>query len=230
MAYGLKAVNNDSYIQIDSDTPRLCAIHNGKYAASNSNTATVLFPTAITTQEPPCIFLRNSPDRNHELYDMLSILGSAGNWTGFSVRANNVTWRPAGKWFAAVFASQSQSSYGLRLWGGAGEVIYDSSAVAVIVIKANSIWDYKGSVQFPTIGAGYFWSNRLVAPLAEDEYFLMNPFSRGAVNTYGAYHWRGVRFNYSTNNLEMYIIAFPQNPPVINQGNPAGLFARLPGT
>lgn len=229
MSYGLKVINDDNYIQIDSDTPRLCAIHNGTYSAG-SNTAIVTFPTPITTPEPPCIFIRNAPERAGELYDRLTITGSSGNWTGFQIRANNVNWRPAGKWFAAVFASQAQSTYGMRLWDANGGILFDSGATPVIVTKSNSTWAYQGSVTFPSLGAGFYWTNNLSAPLAEDEYFLMNPFSRGVVNRNGKYLSRGVRFNYGNNRLEMYIIAFPRNPPQIDQGNPAGLFARLPGT
>lgn len=229
MSFGITISNDNSFVQIDSDTPRLCAIYNGNYSAG-SNIAIVTFPAAITTVEPPCIFIRNAPERNDELYDGMIITGGPGNWTGFQIRANNINWRPAGKWFAAVFASKAQSNYGLRIWDGAGGIVYDSGAVPVVVTKSNSTWSYMGSVQFPTLGSAYYYANALVAPLASDEYFMINQFSRGAVNTTGAYHRRGVRFNYSTSRLEMYIVAIPQNPPQIDQGNPAALYARLPGT
>lgn len=229
MSYGLTVINDNSYLQIDSDTPRLCALQRGNYSAG-SNTAVVTFSPAITTQEPPCIFLRNDPSRNDELYDKLLITGSAGNWTGFQVRANNINWRPTGKWFAAVFASVANSGYGMRLWGTSGQIVYDSGATPIVVTKSNSDWTYTGSVNFPNVGTSFSFVNNLVAPLASDEYFLMNPFSRGTVNTNGTYHWRGVRFNYSTQRLEMYIVAAAQNPPQTNQGQPAALYARLPGS
>lgn len=229
MSYGLKVINDDNYIQIDSDTPRLCAIYNGTYSAG-SNTAIVTFPAPVTTDEPPCIFLRNDPNRNDELYDQMTISGGAGNWTGFTVRGNNVNWRPAGKWFVAVFASKAQAEYGMRLWGASGELVYDTGSTPVVVTKSNSSWSYGGVVQFPTLGAGYSFYNALRAPLATDEYFLMNPYSRGTVNTNGTYLWRGVRYNYSTQRLEMYIIANPGNPPQLDQGQCAALYARLPGT
>lgn len=229
MSYGLTVSNDNNYIQIDSETPRLCAIYHGNYSAG-SNTAIIAFPAAITTSEPPCIFLRNDPARNDELYDMLTIVGSAGNWTGFNVRGNNINWRPAGKWFAAVFASKAQSSYGMRLFGASGEIVYDSGSTPVVVTKSNSSWVYGGVSQFPTLGAGFSYFNGLTAPIETDEYFLMNPFSRGAVNNNGNYHWRGVRYNYSTQRLEMYIVATRQNPPQLDQGMPAALYARLPGT
>ncbi len=229
MSFGITISNDNNFVQIDSDTPRLCAIHNGNYSAG-SNVSVVTFPSPITTPEPPCIFIRNDPSRNDDLYDALTISGGPGNWTGFQIRANNVNMRPTGKWFAAVFASVAQSSYGLRIWDGGGGIVYDSGAAPVVVTKSNSSWTFMGVVQFPTLGSAYYYANALVAPLATDEYFMINPFARGAVNVTGAYHRRGVRFNYSTNRLEMYIVAFPQNPPQNDQGNPAALYARLPGS
>ena len=229
MTYGLRVINDNNYIQIDSENPRLCAIHKGVYS-SGSNTAIINFPTPITTVEPPCIFLQNSPSRPGDLYDIMTVTGSAGNWTGFTLRANNVTWRPTGKWFAAVFASVANSQYGMRLWDNAGKIVYDSGATPVIVTKANHNWIYQGKVQFPGLGAGYYWVNELVAPLASDEYFMMNPFSRGAVGTTPIWANRGVRFDYSSSRLQMYLVTTSPTGPWIDQGQPAALYARLPGS
>ena len=77
MSFGLTVRNDDSFIQIDSETPRLCSVFNGAYAATGDRVARVAFPAAITTEEPPCIFIRNSLDRARELYDGMTI-----NWRG----------------------------------------------------------------------------------------------------------------------------------------------------
>lgn len=229
MTYGLRVVNENSYIQIDSETPRLCAIHKGSYSSSSSSTV-VTFPSPITTQEPPCIFIRNDPSRNDDLYDRMYITGSAGNWTGFYLRANNVNMRPLGKWFAAVFASKASSQYGLRLWDGAGGIIYDSGASPVIFTKASQDWAYFGKVSFPTLGSAYYYGSGLVAPIAADEYFLINQFSRGVVSTSGVWQDRGVRYNYNSQRLEMYIVTNDPSGPWIDQGQPGAIFARLPGS
>lgn len=50
MSYGLTVRNNDNYLQIDSEKPRLCAVHNGTYQATSESTARVVFPKPITTQ------------------------------------------------------------------------------------------------------------------------------------------------------------------------------------
>lgn len=177
MTYGLTVQNNDNYIQIDSDTPRLCAMCNGSYAASGSSAVTITFPKPIKTTEPPCIFIRNA-NQGSVLYNGMYILGSPGNWTGFQLSAGNVNWRPSGKWFAAVFASQSSALWGLRMWDAAGVIIYDSGLPPVLVTKATNAWSYQGAVQLD-IGRAYYYLSAAVGALATDEYFMINPFSRG---------------------------------------------------
>ena len=231
MSFGLTVRNDDSFIQIDSETPRLCSVFNGAYAATGDRVARVAFPAAITTEEPPCIFIRNSPDRAHELYDGMTINGSAGNWTGFSISANNVSWRPAGKWFAAVFASRTAAQYGLRLWSAAGSLVYDSGAAPVIMTRASHAWAYAGSTQHPPLGNAFYWVNGALGPLKEDEYFMINPFSRGQLNP-GLARWNtaGVRFDYGANRLQLFIITNRPGGVWTNIGQPSAVFARLPGT
>lgn len=230
MSYGLKVINNSNYVQIDSDTPRLCALYNGTYTASNSHVVTTNFPAPITTTEPPCVFIRNDPARPNEVYYRMDINGSAGNWTGFSITAGNNTFRPAGKWFAAVFASLAKATYGLRIWGPSGAICYDSGATPVIVTRANHSWSYQGSVSLSTIGQAYYYRNEQHAALATDEYFMINPFSRGVLKPQSL-NWMdcGIRFNYSENRLQLYMVDTGAGP-WIDQGAPAAVFARLPGT
>ena len=227
MSFGLAVTNDNDYLVIDSDTPRLCAIYSGTYAATSSQYATVTFPSPITTTEPPCIFLRNTPSRPGDLYKGFVLTGSANNWTGFRIEAANVTWRPAGKWFAAVFAAASQATWGLRLWAADGTVIYDSGTTPVIVTRANNSWSYVGTVSL-SIGSAYYYRSNLVGALAEDEYFMANPFSRGLLAP-GLQIWNdsGVRFNYTENRLQLYSIG---TTGWVDIGDPASVFARLPGT
>lgn len=229
MTYGLTVTNGSNFVQIDSETPRLCALYNGTYQATGDHYARVTFSAPITTSEPPCIFIQNDPSRPDDIYWQTTIEGGPGYWTGFNIQAANVTWRPLGKWFAAVFASLAKNSYGLRMWTAAGSICYDSGAVPVIVTKANHSWSYQGSVQM-TIGAQYYYRNELVAALASDEYFMINPFSRGVLRPQNA-GWLnlGVRFNYSENRLQTYVVAAGAGPWTDN-GQPAAVFARLPGT
>lgn len=231
MTYGITVINDNSYLQIDSETPRLCAIHRGTYTAVGSRTATITFPSPIVTVEPPCIFIRNSETRPGDLYDAITITGGSGNWTGFTIRAANLDWRPTGKWFAAVFAAAGVSDYGMQIWSASGALIYDTGTVPVVVTKANQTWTYQGKTTFPTLGAGYYFRNEAVGSLLSDEYFMVNPFSRGVLRP-GSALWdtSGVRFNYSENRLQLYIITNIPAGPWLDQGQPAAVFARLPGS
>lgn len=228
MTYGLSVLNDNNYVQIDSETPRLCAIYKGTYS-STSNVATVSFPSAITTPEPPCIFIRNGQGTPNDLYTNVTITGSAGNWTGFQISAINVDMRPNGKWFAAVFAARSTSNYGLCMWDAAGNLIYDSGTVPVLFTRASHSWSFQGRVVINPTANGYYWKSALVGPMQSDEYFMINPFSRGLL-TPTVINWTpiGVRFNYSENCLQVFGIT--AQGAWSDMGSPGAVFARLPGS
>lgn len=227
MTFGLVVKNESFYVQIDSETPRLCAVYNGRYLPSG-RFSYVIFPAPITTAEPPCIFIQNSPSRPDDIYDGMTVNGGPGAWTGFTLSSNNTSYLPTGKWFAAVFASKSTADYGVRIWGAEKSVIYDSGAVPIIFTRANHAWAYQGVVTVGSQGRGYAWRNALTGPLLSDEYFMINPLSRGVLQ----YHFNaatlGVRFNYSGSYLQVY--SFSAISPWTDLGSPAAVFARLPGT
>lgn len=229
MSYGLSVKNDGSYIQIDSETPRLCCLYNGVYSAG-SRVAIVNFPAPIVTPEPPCIFIRNSPSAPNDIYDKLVLLGSPGNWTGFQVWANNVNSRPTGKWFAAVFATVAADSYGMRLWGANGAMVFDSGATPVTVTRCTNSWSYAGYGQVGAIGTATWWNCNLPAgPLLEDEYFMINPFSRVMLQPNNRTAATGaIRWVYASNSLQLYAAANSSN--WIDMGSPGAVFARLPGT
>ena len=227
MSYGLEAINDNSYVQIDSETPRLCAIYNGIYLPSG-RFSYVTFPSPITTAEPPCIFIQNSPTRPGDIYNSMTVNGGPGAWTGFTLATNNIAYLPTGKWFAAVFASRSTSEYGIFCWAGDTKLIYDSGAAPVIFTRASHSWSYQGVVVVGELGQGYAWANNMVGPLLSDEYFMINPFSRGVLQYHTTAAERGVRFNYDGNYLQIY--SFSAISPWTNAGAPGAVFARLPGT
>ena len=228
MNFGLSVVNDGSYVQIDSEQPRLCALYSGTYQASGSSSVSVSFPSAITTPEPPCVFIQNSSARPNELYTSMTINGGPGAWTGFSITSLNIDFRPAGKWFAAVFASISKADYGLRMWDANGVLIFDSGAAPVIFTRANNSWAYQGMVVLNGTAQAYYWANGSVAPLQSDEYFMINPFSRGILQNHLNWLDSAVRFNYSENRLQVFGVSALS--PWTNIGAPGAVFARLPGT
>lgn len=227
MSFGLIAINDSRYVQVDSDNPRLCALFSGSYAASGSRSVTITFPSPVTTDEPPCVFIRNSPEQPDVLYSGMYLLGAARNWTGFRLDAGNTAWRPVGKWFAATFAPRPTARWGLRMWDGAGNVVYDSGTTPVLVTKATNSWSYQGVVQL-TLGSAYYYRAEVTGAIAIDEYFMINPFSRNLLAPQvPVSNVSGARFNYLENRLQLYSIG---TTGWLDIGQPGVVFARLPGT
>lgn len=159
----------------------------------------------------------------------MTVLGSAGSWTGFRITAYNIDMRPAGKWFASVFAAKATADYGMRMWSSAGALIYDTGTVPVLFTRANHSWSYIGKNQINPVTVGYIWRNTMQGTLLADEYFMMNPFSRGLLSP-ASLRWTpiGVRFNYNQSCLEVYGITALGT--WADFGSPGAVFARLPAT
>ncbi len=150
------------------------------------------------------------------------INGSTRNWTGFTVESSNVTYQPTGKWFVAVFASLGKSDYGMRLFDDAGNLIYDTGAPPIIVTKVSTNWTYVGMVAL-TLGNASYW--RTPASAFEDEYIMINPFSRPIFQAGGSFGGScGLRINYGGNFTEIYSIS---DNAWINIGYKPAIFARL---
>lgn len=222
-SYGFLAINDDGYVQIDAETPRLSVLSSGAYQGT-SKEVTVSFPQAITTQEPPCVFIRPSTTTGTELYYAMSLLGTAGNWTGFRISTGNVNFLPSGKWFAAVFAPTAAATYGMRIWDGAGSRVYDSGAPPAVVTNVVQSWTYAGAVG-GTLAGHYYW--RSPYDVGEDEYVMINPFTLPALSASSpAASPTAIRLNYVNKYAEIYQQG-PSGTVFTNKGNVPAVFARL---
>ncbi len=56
MSFGFQSINDNAFVQIDSEAPRLCMLTRG--SCSGVATATATFPRAVTSQNPPLVFIR----------------------------------------------------------------------------------------------------------------------------------------------------------------------------
>ncbi|EGH46390.1 hypothetical protein [Pseudomonas syringae] len=154
MSFGVISINDSSFVQIDSETPRLCLLTKGSY--SGTTNANVSFPRAVTSADPPLVFIR--PDQNGIVQVPISVwfTGGPGNWTGFAMKASNVQSTLSGQYFIAAWASMGTASFGMRIWGPGGELVYDSGAPPVVVTFAAGNWAYVGSEQL-SVGQRYRW-------------------------------------------------------------------------
>ncbi|MCP6695846.1 hypothetical protein [Pseudomonas donghuensis] len=222
MSYGLQVINDSSYLQIDSDMPRLCVVHQGSYSGNSG--FTVNFPQPVTSAEPPCVFIRPAMGESNVLYRSMNILGSPGAWTGFSVALSNITHTTSGTWFAAVFQATTAAMYGMRIWDSSGKAIYDTGSPAVSVSMAAHAWPYAGRVQLD-IGYAYTYVCNLPKAIGPYDHFMINPFSRYLNGPHQFVSTRmGVTVDYPGNRLVMYAVG---SATWIDIGSHAAVFARL---
>jgi len=201
MSFGFLSINDNSYVQIDSEAPRLCLLARGSYAGSGS--ATGVFPRAITSQDPPLVFIR--PDQTGAIQVPISVwfTGGPGNWTGFSMIASQIYGGLSGQYFVAAWASMGTATYGMRLWDQFGGLVYDSGAPAVVVTFAAGNWTYLGT-EVLSVGRRYIWG--IGKALAAGEYVSLNPFAMHCHNA-AAGGGCALGVDYAGSRIMMYSLA-----------------------
>jgi hypothetical protein len=209
-SYGLMFKSSDDRVILDSEFARLVVLYKGRYVGTeeDGNSSSTYFPSPITTQEQPLVFIR--PDSAAGIIGMsnLEIFGSPGNWTGFRVRIFNMyTIKPVGRWFVASFTAQALAEYGARLRDASRKVIFDSGTPSALFVRSSNNWTYAGS---GTTGQGvtitYFNSQ---FNMAEDEYMLINNLAMRAVTIASGTASRQVAamWNYPNRILTLGMIA-----------------------
>lgn len=159
MSYGLTFVNSSDVVTLDSEFSRLVVLHSGNYSGSAS------FPQPITTQEPPLVFIR--PNASTTL-QYATIYGGPGYWTGFGFVGGG-----SGRYFAAAFESKELAEFGMRLWGSAGKILFDSGTPCAQFTRTITSWSYIGSV--PWGGQGLRRANfTAYSPLDSGDYMMIN--------------------------------------------------------
>lgn len=69
MTYGFQSINDSSFVQIDAEAPRLCVLTRGSY--SGVSNASGVFARAVTSQDPPIVFIR--PDQGGPVQVPISV-------------------------------------------------------------------------------------------------------------------------------------------------------------
>lgn len=177
MSYGLQFTNNSNTVVLDSEYARLMVISSGRFAPTEDSGmgSTTYFSTPVTSQEPPLVFVR--PDTVGGVAGLcrMRLIGSAGNWTGFYVRAYDAnTAQPNGRYFVAAFAAQAAAQYGMRLWDGGGNLLFDSGTPNATFTRAFQNWDYVRHETTPQGLTRIFYSVPFNFP--QSEYMLLNTF------------------------------------------------------
>lgn len=178
MAYGLQFTNNSDTVVLDSEFARLVVISSGRFAPTEENGlgSTTYFARPVTSQEPPLVFVR--PDTVGAVAGLcqMRVIGSAGNWTGFYVRAYDAaTAQPNGRYFAAAFAAQAVSQYGMRLWDGGGNLLFDSGTPNATFTRAFQNWTFVKNDTTPQGLSRVYYTVPFNFP--QNEFMLLNNFS-----------------------------------------------------
>lgn len=201
MSFGFQSINDNAFVQIDAEAPRLCMLTKGAY--SGATNASGVFARAITSQDPPLVFIR--PDQGAiQVPISVWFTGGPGNWTGFTMKASNVSATLSGQYFAAAWASMGTAAYGLRLWDQSAALVYDSGAPAVVVTFAAGNWTYLGTEQL-SAGRRYFWG--INKALGSGEYVSLNPFTMNCHNN-GSGGGCALGVDYTNGRIMMYSLAF----------------------
>ena len=105
----------------------------------------------------------------------MRLIGSAGNWVGFYVRAYNaLTAQPNGRSFVAAFGAQPASVYGMRLWDGGGNLLFDSGTSCATFTRAFQNWSYVRDDRDAQGLTRIYYSVPFDFP--QNEYMLLNTF------------------------------------------------------
>lgn len=159
MSHGLTFNNNSDVVTLDSEFARLVVIHKGIYGPAGGD-----FPSVITSQEPPLIFVRPSTGG----FQWVSLKGSPGNWTGFINGASG----GSGSFFVAAYESAPTAKYGLRLWDGDAKQLFDNGTPCAQFTDVVAGWAYGGASN-PSVGRWIFTFYAAV-PLNTGNYMLIN--------------------------------------------------------
>lgn len=213
MAYGVQFTNNSNVVTLDSEFARLSVIASGRFQPTEESGlgSTTYFARPVTSQEPPLVFIR--PDTVNAVAGLcrMRLIGSAGNWTGFYVRAYNVnTAQPNGRYFVAAFAAQAVSGYGARMWDAAGKLIFDSGTASANFTRSFQNWTYVTSDLDQQGLTRIYYTVPFNFP--ENEYLLLNsfgmPMNAGSAIARELYCW------WDFPNSKLYAITVAASNPI----------------
>lgn len=213
MTYGVQFTNNSNVVTLDSEFARLSVIASGRFQPTEESGlgSTTYFARPVTSQEPPLVFIR--PDTVNAIAGLcrMRLIGSAGNWTGFYVRAYNVnTAQPNGRYFVAAFAAQAVSGYGARIWDAAGKLIFDSGTASANFTRSFQSWTYVTSDLDQQGVTRIYYTVPFNFP--ENEYLLLNsfgmPMNAGSAIARELYCW------WDFPNSKLYAITVAASNPI----------------
>lgn len=188
MTFGIKTLNASNVTQLDNQNPimHLAAIGT---SAANVN---VIFPKIITSSQQPWLFLRGL--QADGCFIGAKFLGAPGRWEGFIFQAvqspyhnHSLAGRSYGSWGYMVgefTVNPSQDPWGIRLWDGNQQMLFDGGNRYINIQSQLQKWVYAGSSRED----GYVYVKHGLSLPAEsslelpNNYFLVNPIMKERFN------------------------------------------------
>lgn len=198
MSYGLSFTNNDNVVVLDSEFARLVVLAKGTYSGVGG--ASAGFPSVITTQEPPLVFVR--PAQSNTLC-FCKILGGPGAWTGFTF-SGIAGVGTSGNWFVAVFKSTEVANFGLRLWDGSSNVLFDSGTPCAQFTRTITGWSYLGSTPTGQGVSRLSWTAN--SPLNTGDFMLLNNIAMDVAGLTSRQGNQYAVWDYANNRLVMQVV------------------------
>lgn len=154
MSFGLRFINANNEVTLDSEFARLVVLQRGNWNAGGGvgRRVVIALDPVVTTEEPPLIFVRPNAST---VFQFCLVNGSSGNWTSFSFTTSNT---PGGNWFSAAFKSVPVASYGLRLWSATSTLLFDSGTPCAKFTNYIAGWSFLGTTQISPGRYRYTWS------------------------------------------------------------------------
>lgn len=128
--------------------------------------------------------------------------GFAGAWTGFSIASSYVqspTIFATGTWFACQFGAIAVAQYGLQLWDGSSNVLFDSGTPAANFTRAAQNWTFEKIDQSATTYLTRYYSTSF--DFSSNEFQMVNQFGMQLVNNDSVGRSIGTWWDWQTNKL-----------------------------
>ena len=185
MSYGFMFKNSSDVVALDSEYSRLVILYSARYDPIGA-----VFPTPITSQEPPLVFAR--PDSTAS-FQGVQLLGAPGNWTGWR---NEWPGNVSGTYFLAAYEARPVETYGLRLWDSNSKLLFDNGAPCAQFTSVITQWSFQGAVN--TSPGRWFFTWISTAPISDGSYILINNIAMDMPGR-DSYSWLGCGWNRESN-------------------------------
>lgn len=184
MAFGFEAKNNFGDVTLSDEYPTLVYSHRGQIVVENNSVVdrpavgSASFPSVITQQAPPKIFIRFNSGRHNSCNVYLAMNGSPGSWTGFTIYAGALGGGTLPRHVldyvvCKLTDNNPATGFGMAIYDSTGKLTYKSADRPVKFTKFTKSWSasYPGGLFFNIVPVGI--------TIEIDDYIEITSINRG---------------------------------------------------